>query len=211
MGADPALVSVLFASDSDVLQRTDAHLTEWPSDLVVIDSLAEYARRTRGEAPDDGDSSGWGGVVRPIVELARRRDTAVVLLHHSRRNGPDYRGSGEIAAAVDFRWAMTMPAAGDDPTVRRFSGRGRWPMEDWSARLFAGRYELGEGGPLSTDDRLLNDIRANPGTSRNGCCMRVGGKKANVLKRIAVLIQDGRVVDRGGLHLIPASVPASVP
>ena len=63
---------------------------------MVVDSLQEYARVTIGAAPDDGDNAGWSAVIRPLVQLAREYDIAVVVLHHVRRSDGHFRGAGEL-------------------------------------------------------------------------------------------------------------------
>jgi hypothetical protein len=202
LDADPDRLRVLALRPPSVLAALDEILAAHPADLVVIDSLAEYARVTLGRAPDDGDAAGWGAVIRPVVGMGRQHSTAFALLHHPRRSDGQYRGSGEIAAAVDCLWEMLPPNQGEDPTLRRIRGRARWPVEDWSLRMEDGRYVLGGGGALTLDARILADTAANPGTSRSAQHDRLGGRKQTYLSTVGRLIEAETVRDhKGGLYV----------
>ena len=198
-GANPDRVRVLALRPPNLLTHLDELLASRTTDLVVVDSLAEWARLTAGQAPDDGDSAGWGSVVRPMVDVvSRRHGCALLLLHHPRRSDGQFRGSGEIAAAVDCLVEMRMPNSGEDPTLRRFSGRARWPVEDFSIRMEAGRFQLGGGGPVPLEARVMMDVGANPGTSRTASHQRIGGRKQTHTAAVNSLLLSMGLVDRGG-------------
>jgi hypothetical protein len=206
LGTDPDRVHLLALRPPDLLGALDALLEAQPADLVVVDSLAEWARLTLGRAPDDGDAAGWGAVVRPLVQVSRARDTAVLVLHHPRRSDGQYRGSGEIAAAFDCLIEMTLPQSGEDPTLRRFRGRGRWPIEDFTLRMEEGWYVLGGGGAVSIEARILMDVRANPGTTRADSYRRLGGRKATHTAAVSRIVDSEGLVDRGGKLYVPGDV-----
>lgn len=213
LGADPDQVQLVTMSPPDLRDRLDALLTEWPADLVVIDSLHEYARITCGDTPADGDNSMWGAVVRPLVALARKHGTALVLLHHVRKSDGEGRGPTEIFAAVDATLTMYRPKKEDDPTSRRIEGRGRWAIEPFRVALRGTRYELHEGGGISLDARVLIAIETNPGCSLRTIRDEVTGSAQTISKAVHELIGRGAVVDRGdnGRMMLYASsqVPAS--
>jgi hypothetical protein len=209
LGADVDRMRVLSLVEPSLLGVLHALLEEWPADLVVVDSLAEYARVTEGRSPDDGDAAGWGTVVRPLVALGRKHDCAIGLLHHPRRSDGQYRGSGEIAASVDCLWEMLAPNPGEDPTMRRFRGRARWPVEDWSLRMVDGRFELGAGGVLSLDARILADVGEHPGTSRTAQHGRLGGRKATHLAAVGTLISRGALREQGSSLYLPHDITES--
>ena len=198
VGANPDRVRVLTLRPPDLLAKLNALLDAHPADLVVVDSLAEWARLTLGRAPEDGDSSGWGAVVRPLVQVSRDHDCGVLLLHHPRRSDGQYRGSGEIAAALDCLLEMTMPQSGENPTLRRIRGRARWPVEDFAVQLRDGVFTLGTGGEVPLEARILMDTRANPGTSRNAQHQRLGGRKATHVAAVNRLLESGGIQDRDG-------------
>ena len=205
-GADPAKVRVLALRPPSLLTALNELLTENPADLVVVDSLAEWGRLAMGTAPEDGDSSGWGAVVRPLVQISRDHDCGVLLLHHPRRSDGQYRGSGEIAAALDCLLEMTMPQTGEDPTLRRIRGRARWPVEDWSLRLEGDQYVLGGGGPLALEARILMDLAHHPGTSRNQQFDRLGGGRNTYLAAVRRMVQQGAVKEREGVLYRPEDI-----
>ncbi len=201
-GAHPDRVRVLAIRPPDLLEALESVLRIQPADLVVVDSLAEWARLTLGQAPEDGDSSGWGSVVRPLVQLSRDYDVALLLLHHPRRSDGQYRGSGEIAAALDCLLEMSMPRAGEDSTLRRFRARARWPVDDWSLRLEGGRYVLAGGGELSIETRILLHVEAHPGATTTEIRQNVTGRAKAIADALERLEGRGAVQDlgSGGRH-----------
>jgi hypothetical protein len=193
--ADATRVQFVIYAPRDLLERTRALLSEWPADLLVIDSLTEYARTACGAIPDDGDNAGWAAVVRPLVAVAREHDIAVVVLHHVRRSDGQFRGAGEIAAAADALLELVPPNAGEDPAMRR-----RVALRD-------GRYELAGGAELSVDARVLLHIEGAPGTSKTATRKAVGGRAAAVDAAINRLLDRGAIEDSasGRPGLWPAS------
>ena len=131
------------------------------------------------------------------------RNTAVVLLHHPRRSDGQYRGSGEIAAALDCLLEMTLPNMGEDPTLRRFRGRARWPVENFALRMDDGRYVRGTSGSISPEARVLMDVGSNPGTSRAASFKRLGGRKQTHSAAVSRLVESGGLVDRDGSLFTP--------
>lgn len=197
LGADPERVQLVTMAPPDLLARTSALLDSWPADLLVVDSLAEWARVTMGQAPDDGDASGWGAIVRPLVALARQHNLAVVLLHHVRRSDGQARGSGEILAAVDATYELQVTGPSEDPTLRRIRGRGRWPIEPYSVVYTDGRYGLAGGGVLSLDALVLIHVEGHPGASKNNIRQAVQGRATAVDAAVARLIERGAIENRG--------------
>ena len=206
LGASPERVRVLALRPPDLLGTLDVLLREHTADLAVIDSLAEWARLTLGQAPDDGDTAGWGSVVRPLVRLSRDHDCGLLALHHPRRSDGKYRGSGEIGAAFDALLEMSLPRQGEDPTLRRFQCRARWTIEDFAVRMEEGRYVFGGSGPVSPDARIVIDTATHPGTSRNAQHGRLGGRKATYLSAVIRLVDSGGMVDRAGGLFLPDDV-----
>jgi hypothetical protein len=197
VGADPERLQLLVMPQPDLLAQTRALLADWPADVVVVDSLSEYARVTMGTVPDDGDSAGWAAVVRPLVALAREYNCAVLLLHHVRRSDGQYRGSSEIAAAADCLLELAPPNTGEDPNLRRIRGRARWSVEPFAVALNDGRYELAGGAELAVDTRALLFVERTPGASRNAVRKGVGGRASVVDAAIGRLVNSGALEDRG--------------
>src|SRR5690606_5687422 len=200
LDADPDRIQVMVMAPPDLLARTADLLGTWPADIVVIDSLVEYARVACGGVPDDGDSAGWAAVVRPLVALARAHDVAVIIIHHVRRSDGQYRGSSEIAAAVDCIVEMVMPGDGEDPTVRRLRGRARWPVRPCRIRWSGGRYEIVPDGAeitVSVDARVLAYVTAHPGCSERAVREAVGGRYEAVRAAVSRLIEVDAIERRG--------------
>jgi hypothetical protein len=197
LGADPERVRLVTMSPADVLERLKEQLAAKPADLVVIDSLTELARVVLGTVPGDGDNAGWAALVRPLVAIAREHDTALVVLHHVRKLDGTYRGPTEIAAAADALLELMPPGQGEDSTLRRIRGRGRWPVEPFAVRLAEGRYELASGGEISIDARVFLFIENNRGCSKAQVRTGVSGRAANVDAAIAILLDRGAVRNMG--------------
>lgn len=205
LGAEPENIQLVLMSPPDLLLRIRQLLADWPADLLVIDSLTEYARVACGGVPDDGDSAGWSAVVRPLVSLARERDVALVLIHHVRRSDGQYRGSSEIAAAVDALLEITTAPGGEEPNVRKIRGRGRWNIEPFAVALRDDRYELVGGAELSVDARVLLHVERSPGTSKSATRRAVGGRASAVDAAINRLLERGALQQPSAGGLFPAS------
>ncbi len=196
--ADPERIRLLVLAPPDVLARTRRALDELPADLLVVDSLTEYARVACGGVPDDGDAAGWSAVIRPLVALAREYHLAVIVVHHVRKSDGTYRGSTELAAAVDALLELVMPLTGEDASLRRLRGRGRWPIEPCTLTLDGNdRYQLAGGMPVSLDARVLIYVEDNPGSSRNQVRKNVGGRATAVDAAIDRLLTTGAIANVG--------------
>lgn len=200
IGSDPVRLRLLLVRPPNLLESLRTLVAEWKPDLVVVDSLAEWARITRGTAPEDGDAAGWGSVIRPLVELSHSTGCALLILHHPRRADDQYRGSLEIAAAVDCLLEMTRPKPGEDAAVRRIRGRARWPIEDFAVALRESGYELVGGAELSLDVRVLIYVEKNPGASRRAVREAMGVRASAVDAALSRLEARGAIVDRGSGH-----------
>ncbi len=197
MGAHGANVMLVKPAPANLLSATRELLAEWPTDVMVIDSLQEYARVVTDTVPDDGDAAGWATVVRPLAALARKFDVAVVVLHHVRKSDGQYRGSTEIAAAADALLELTMPTAGEDPTIRHIRGRGRWHVGAFDVAFRDGRYEMAGGGELSLDALLLIHVKESPGISLAGLTKLAGKRKQTVVETLGQLEDRGAIEHRG--------------
>jgi hypothetical protein len=210
LGAARENIQMVVIKSANLLADIRAELTERPADLFVLDSLTEYARVTRGAVPDDGDSAGWAGVIRPLVALTREFPALCsLILHHPRRSDGQFRGSGEIAAAVDCLLEMRPPKESEYPTLRHISGRARWDVPAFDIRLVDGRYELAGGATLSVDTRVLIQIDENRGVSMGELRRLVGGRGKAVDEAVEGLVRRGAILDLGsnGKHAYhPAAV-----
>jgi hypothetical protein len=197
-GAAPDNIMVVILQNPKLLEETRALLAVWPADLLILDSLTEYARVVRGTVPEDGDTSGWAGIIRPLVHLTREFPAlSSILLHHPRRSDGQYRGSGEIAAAVDCLLEMRPPKENEDPTTRHLTGRARWYVPPFDVRFHNGRYELTGGQELSLDARVIIHVEQNPGVSISELRRLVGGRAGIVDRTVSELVSRGVILDLG--------------
>jgi hypothetical protein len=198
LGAVPENIKMVVLHSPKLLEDIHALLEEWPADLLVLDSLTEYARVVKGTVPDDGDTSGWASVIRPLVHLTREFPVlSSILLHHPRRSDGQFRGSGEIAAAVDCLLEMRLPEKNEDPTVRHITGRARWQIQPFDVRFSDGRYELAGGAQLSLDARILIHIEQKRGVSMSELRGLVGGRGKAVDEAVDELLRRGAIIDTG--------------
>ena len=187
-GADPAAFHVLwprnpFADLAAAVERV-------APGVLIVDSLAPFAR-----VKDPFSSAEWPGVLLPLVRLARERDAAVVLAHHTTKaeNG-GYRDSTAIGAAVDL--ILELQRDGDGPR-RKVSALGRWTVAGFTLELVGDGYRLVAVGELSLDARLLAFVQQHPACSKLDVRSSVGGRAEDVDRALAQLIGRGAVRDTG--------------
>jgi len=197
LDADGSRVQMVTSAPKNLLGAIRSLLAEWPADLLVVDSLQEYARITQGEGPKSGDASAWAAVVRPLVAVTREFDIAGQILHHTRRSDGKYRDSGEIGAAMDAMLEMYLPGTSENPNIRHIKGRGRWPIEPFDMALREGRYEMPQGGELSLDTLILIHVENNPGTSVAATRKAVQKQNQTVVATLNTLEARGAIVNRG--------------
>jgi hypothetical protein len=111
--------TVLYAGTDGFNLRTDlgqleALLERVHPEVLVLDSL-----RTLAPGLEENDSGPAELTLGPLRELARRLDCAILLLHHSRKSGDEYRGSTAIGAAVELGFALVREHNGADRGARR--------------------------------------------------------------------------------------------
>jgi hypothetical protein len=199
LGAVPDNIQLAVLQSEKLLEHIRSLARDWNPDVLCLDSLTEYARIIRGAVPEDGDSSGWASVIRPLVGLTREfPHLSAIFAHHPRRSDGQFRGSGEIAAAVDCLLEMRNPAKSEDPCLRHITGRARWAVAPFDIVFRNGGYELAGGGVLSIDARALIHIEENPGISQARLRDLVGGRARDADLAVDGLVQRGVVVDRGG-------------
>lgn len=129
MNADAQLMRLVgpFQVD-DAIAQIEAEIVAHDARLVVIDSLAAFFK----EVDDENGAAGWTKHLLPLVALARKHRTAIVLLHHANRAQGTYRGSSAIGAAMDM--ILEMSEDEKDSSVRHVRPRGRWTVKPFSLR-----------------------------------------------------------------------------
>jgi AAA domain len=82
-------------------------------EVLVLDSL-----RALAPGLDENESASAELVLGPLRKLARRWSCAILVLHHSRKSGDEYRGSTGIGGAVELMFTLAREN-GISPSTRR--------------------------------------------------------------------------------------------
>jgi energy-coupling factor transporter ATP-binding protein EcfA2 len=117
LGVEPG--TVIYAGTDGFNLRTDlgqleALLDDVRPDVLVLDSL-----RALAPGLEENDSGPAELTLRPLAKLARRFGCAILLLHHSRKSGDEYRGSTAIGGAVELGFALVREHTAANGGVRR--------------------------------------------------------------------------------------------
>ena len=160
--------------------------------LIVIDSLSKLADL---EGIDDGGAAAkWSPLMSALTRIARDTRAGCLLIHHGNKAG-GYRDSTAIGAGVDIIVEVEDGPSGD-PTLRRFTPKGRVRVTPFSARLDGVRYAVADS-ELTLSERIWGFVSANPGASTNAVEGAVTGRATDVSREIDRLIERGLLVNRG--------------
>jgi hypothetical protein len=180
--------------------------------LVVVDSLATLAGAEG--ITEAGSSAQWTPLLVRLAAIARETGAAVVIVHHARKDGADYRDSTAIGASVDVVALLRPPGEGDASTVRHLNYRkSRVPIEDLCVEF------VGDGFNLATEttmqDRVVAFVAANDGSSLRALRGGVAGRNQDIDGALAALLAMGRITDSGSngarcLHVPPGHTPGTV-
>lgn len=192
-------------------------------DLIVIDTL------NRWSDGDENDASDMGAWLRVAQSLAvKAGNAAVLIVHHARKDGDQYRGSTAIKAAVDaeFEIAGTREAV----TVTHRKSKDEEMLDEMVLMkrvVELGVKDDGFGGTkvhtslvfeaatpaeektveMSLEDKIIAALRKCGGevSSRNGLLELVDGRRELVLARVREMLARGTLENVGqyGLRLVP--------
>jgi len=215
-GAMPMNVMVLDPPDPKALLATWLTDPQQRPDLVVVDSLIEYARRTTSEMPGSGDAAAWAPVVRQLTAWAHDHDVAIVTIHHATKATGEFRDSGEIGAAVDCILTMLPPGSTEDAAVRRIRVNGRRSItrESYSYAVRLTQQEVQVATPQgmttvlrdryvrenaqqpasplpSVRERIVAHVTAHPGDAQEAVLTAVGGKRGAGHQELKALVEEG--------------------
>jgi len=158
--------------------------------LVVVDTLAPLASN---RVHDPSSSMAWTKVMTVLAAVAREVDSAVLVLHHSRKSDGTYRDSTAIGAGCDVLFEMK--ADSRDSTVRRISGRGRIELEqEFAVRLVSDHYDLAEG-VASLETQVLAFLGAHPDASSREIREGVSGRSKAIDAAVQGLVDEGSIVN----------------
>lgn len=199
-GADVGRVVLLdrLVNPWDPVANLEAAAEATNPDLIVVDTLSEFVRDLQLKS---GNAAAWTPVVGGISRLARGRDAGLLLLHHTKKSGAEYRDSSAIGASVDVIMIMT---EGSSPEVRKLAVRGRVPVEGFSARREGDPHDPDGGASwnlseamLPLEERILLQVQRHPGSSTRDVRKNVGGRTEAIHELLGELLEQGVLEDRG--------------
>jgi hypothetical protein len=108
----------IYNGPAPTLADVEAALVETGAVLLVVDSLSRFLR-----LEDENSAAEVTAALGRLVEVAHRRDVAVLAIHHDRKSGGDHgrgmRGSSAFLAAVDVAVQLKRETDGDVDDGRR--------------------------------------------------------------------------------------------
>lgn len=142
----------------DDLDLLDQLLVTHRPNLLILDSF-----KSLWLGGDERDTDAASEVLLSLQRLIRFHDVATILLHHSPKNGADYRGDTGIGAVVEL--GFTMSRALGDPQKRTRRKLKNWKLradrerdDAWisiaveEGRVFLDQAEPFRGGDVDDDD-----------------------------------------------------------
>lgn len=183
-----------------------ASTVDW-ADLVIVDN-----RSCLFDAEGERDASAWTPAGDWLFSL-RRRGKAVILAHHTNRQG-GARGHSKPEDAMDILIKLDRPAGYSQDQGSRFQvgweksrgvfGSAVAPFVAW---LKPSGWHQESAAASASDEverrlleslKLADDVGERPKTA-SAAVKAAGVNKSAGLKAIARLLQDGRIIDDGGL------------
>ena len=190
-GADPARVAFIQRSSANIVKQIRNAAEEFQPELIIIDTLVEFANLISGEPLESNNSQGWAVVMGEITDLARDF-CAVLLLHHANKVDGKYRDSTAIGGAVD----VIIELQGDGAGPRTLKAKGRFPLPETRVKLEGDEFKLIEA-PEEIEERVVRFVAAHPRCSLRDLRDSIGGN-ANEVGRIKDrLLKTGRIVNVG--------------
>ena len=184
LAADPA-------ERRDELKRYIDHTTPV---VVVVDTLMAYGS---GTVEDENSSAQMQPLVQGLTDLAHQGTAAWLIVHHTNKAG-GYRGSTAIGGAVDVLAEMSIPDETKEPNERKLFLRGRMPVHGFRMRYDGMDYvDSVSQTALSPIQRVMNIVRANPGSSTQQVRDLAGGRSETTDQALAYLERSRYVRDDG--------------
>lgn len=195
-GADPARIAFVRGGSENIIKQIRDAAESFTPDLIIIDTLVEFANAISGTPLEPNDSQRWALVMGEITAFARDF-CAVLLLHHSTKNDGRYRDSTAIGAAVDV--IIEMFGDGDAPRVLK--ARGRFPLGETRIKLEGDEFRLVETAE-EFEARLLKFVASHARCSFKELRDALGGGTSELTKVRDRLLKTGALVNVGtaGAH-----------
>ena len=178
----------------ELLQRA---VDAWEPTILVVDSLSALVQ-TAGLEIESGDAGRWGRVMNRLGRIARDSGTALVLIHHGRREDGRYRDSTAIGAGADVLVTLTV---GEEEGERKLDGVGRWKTSPVRYRLIEPEGGLSRleaiDASVSLGERILLFVSRTPGASTRQVREGVQGRATEISTAITRLVGRGALRDEG--------------
>lgn len=190
-GANPDRVAFVQGGTENIVKRIRDATEDFHPDLIIIDTLVEFANLVSGEPLEPNDSQAWAAVMSELTALARDF-CAVLVLHHSKKADGKYRDSTAIGAAVDIIIEMH----GDGAEVRTLKTRGRFPIPETRIKLDGDEFKLLETTE-EVEARIVKFVAAHPRCSLRDLRDGIGGNTGEIGRIKDRLLKVGRLVNVG--------------
>jgi hypothetical protein len=202
-GADPDSISI--QCERPTALQMDDEIVSTGATVVVVDTLAQLLSGlvTSWRQPEE-----LTPLLDSFARVARKRQVALVLLHHTIKAGTEYRDSTAIGAAVDVVLTLRQPSlkseadgaewdtVNSDDGRRLLEGKGRGNIKVKLRLAFDGsRYALGSS-PMPLRSRVLLEL-SKDSLSGNALAAALGVKKETVLAEVRNLRAEGLTCSRG--------------
>jgi hypothetical protein len=173
--------------------------------LVVLDT---WARVTAGV--EENSATEAGSAIEGLDVLRKATGTAVLVVHHSRKDGGSYRGSSALGGAVDaqFRLQRTPGGLAAELSCEKAKDWEEFPSmplgltvvrldEEGTSSLSIEENGGGRSWALGLEVRRL--IERRPGLTGREIADELHRRKADVLETLSTLIESGAIhcVTRG--------------
>jgi len=224
-GVTDAAPAVLLADEGVPRVRIDLaehviRLTSIVREVGAVALVLEPLRRVFDG--DENDSGELGAALNRLTELTRQTGACVFLSHHVSKagatGGAALRGSSDIRSWYDLGVSLTrrgesvraeIESRDVDVESFAFALRGR-DDADGERMLWLDRVEVGEGDDerQAELEAKIAAVLAKGSLTRSKVAEEVGGRKADVLVAIKLMVEAGRLVDLGGpVSLVPGTKP----
>lgn len=200
MGADPNMITIVTRLGGEGgLNQLRAEIEAAKPDLVIVDSLAAYAKGIE----DENNAVACTALLTPLVDFVHDSGVALVLLHHANKSGTGYRGSVAIGAAMDM--ILEMHPVERDQSLRRIEAKGRFRIDSYEVRYDVNTHEWTHTGETRTPQQRADDlqaaaldwIKANPNQGKEKIRAAMGRNATQTDLAIDALIVAGKIKHAG--------------
>ena len=199
------------SSDSDAAEFTEASIADFVSewrqrqaagaagqlDLLVVDTL-----HSATVGADENSSQDMGRVLRSLKAASTALGCAVMVVHHTVKNGDSERGSSALRGAMDGMFAVKPASAKFSIECSKLKDGQAWRPQTFdlvaagenSVRIWWDEPTDGQsqGAKAADKDRLLAELRRYTGKRFTSAALaEVLGKSANYARNLLIELERG--------------------